>query len=371
VPVFKRPHFEKLLSLASRGRIAPLYLLAGDLVVAEELLRRLSSHFQALGHEVQKVDLGGKSFEELKALFGGPGLLGRKIFLLKGAEGALKQLDQDFVLFLEKAKSWLTILLAFPEIKENHPLYLYALEKGVFMPLPSKGRRDLVRYEIPELLASLGKKMDRRTAEELLALVGEDLEALGQELLKLALYVGERPEITLEDVKTVVSPRSENAPYLIMEAFLREGPPGALKMIEEILGQGTHPLVISKTLVTHFKRLYLFSELLEKEPELAQQGKYFQFRESYQKALKKVFPERVPKDLTGLHPFAAFKMLPLARAFSPEKFNIIFSALLRLDGRLKRGGLPLEEFYLFFLVLERELKTLDERGWREPYAISL
>ena len=363
VPVFKRPHFEKLLSLASQGRIAPVYLFVGDLPLAQDLSRRLTKHFRDLGQEVQSLDLSEKAPQDLKALFGTPCLLGRKIFVLEGAENALARFDEDFISFLEKAKSWLTILAVFKKLRENHPLYLYALEKGVIVPLPEQRERDLLRYEIPEILATFGKKMDRKAAEELVALVGEDLHALEQEIEKLSLYVGDRPIITEDDLREVVSPRPESALYALVETYLKHGPEGALKTLEELLTQGIHPLALLSTLITYFKRLYLLSEVLQKAPELSRfQKKYIPFRERFKEVLKELFPEHPPRSLAKFHPYAVFKMLPLASHLSPERFPAIFSALVTVDSKLKRGGAPLEEFYAFFLFLSREIQASPQGG---------
>ncbi len=360
MPIFKRPHFEKLLTLASQGRIAPVYLILGDLTVTKGLLRRLSDHFRRLGHDVQTLDLSSQKSSNLRSLFGGPSLLGRKVFILEGFEDSLADFKEDFINFLELAKAWLTILIVLEKLKENHPLYLYALEKGVVIPLHSKRERDLLNYEIPAILAAFGKKMERKAGEMLVAMVGEDLCALEQELAKLALYVGERSIITEDDIRQVVSPRPESAPYTIFEAYLREGPEGALRIIEELLSQGIHPLVILSTLVTYFKRLYLLAEIIENIPDLGQLKKYFLFRERLKEAFKELFPENPPKVLARLHPYAIFKMIPLAKAYSKEKFAQIFSALFTLDSKLKRGGLPIEEFYAFLVFLKR-LEAIPDR----------
>jgi len=352
VPVFKRPHFGKLLSLADQGRIAPFYFFVGDPVLSEELIARLLKRFSELGHEISTLDSPVEK-ENPAVLFGSPSLLGRRIFHLKGLEKLSVEAAKTLVSFLERSKSWLTICGAVSECKENHPLYLYALEKGVLVPLPSQRKRDLLAYEIPEILASFGKKMDRAVGEELLALVGEDLNALRQELTKLALYVGKRATITREDLYEIVTPHVESAPYSIVEAYLRGGPEETLNVLEDLLGRGVHPLVILSTLITYFKRLYLLAELSQQAPQILKPAKYFQFQPLYKEALKKAFPEKIPKNLARLHPYAAFKMLPLFKRIPFSGFKDIFSALTNLDYKLKRGAPPREEFYAFLLFLSR------------------
>ena len=363
MPVFKRPHFEKVLNLARKGRIAPAYLLVGDVKLAEELLRRLTREFRALGHEVEELDLSSASLESLMARLTNLPLFGRRILWLKNPSASLlKALDLNFVRQIERQKARLSLLLALEKLSENHPLYLFALEAGVLMPLPAARERDLLRFEIPEMLASLGKKMDRRAAEELLSLVGDDLEAIGQELEKLSLYVGERPVITLEDVRALVSPRPENAPYTLLEAFWQGGAAKALATLQDLLRQGIHPLVVLATLITFFKRLFLLRELLEREEGLLSARQYPAFKELYTSALKKHYPERPPRLLEKLHPFAAYKSAKQAQRIPTENFKEIFERLLVLDAGLKRGAPVEEEFFNFFAFLEGLLKQAPQGG---------
>ena len=363
MPVFKRPHFEKVINLARKGRIAPVYLLVGDVNLAAELLRRLVRELRAQGHEVEEVDLSSASFEALRARLTNLSLFGRRILWLKNPSASLlKALDLGFVRQLERQKARLGLLLAVDKLSENHPLYLFALEAGVLVPLPAARERDLLRFEIPEILASFGKKMDRRAAEELLSLVGDDLEAIEQELEKLSLYVGERPVITLEDVRKLVSPRPENAPYTLLEAFWQGGAPKALNVLQDLLRQGIHPLVVLATLVTFFKRLFLLRELFEREKGLLSARNYPAFKELYTSALKKHYPERPPRLLERFHPFAAYKSAKQAQRIPTESFKGIFERLLVLDAGLKRGAPVEEEFFSFFSFLEGLLSQAPQGG---------
>jgi len=360
VPVFKRPHFEKIIALAEKGRIAPLYLFLGDQLVGQELLRRLWQKLGELGHQLEELDLGEVSWETAWNRLKTPALIGRKVFHLKNPSAALNHLTPAFFSFLEKHKARLSLCLVLEALKENHPLYLFALEKGVLVPLPSPRKRDLLKTEIPEILAAFNKKMDRQTAEELLFLVGEDLVALEQELTKLSLYVGERAVITVEDVREVVSPHAESAPYQLLEAFWREGAAGALNVLRSLLLQGLYPLVILATLVTYFKRLFLIKEILARAEALARSRDFSSFKNLYAQVLKELFPHRPPKELQKLHPYAAYKMVPQAQKVPQEAFPQIFKELLALDAKLKRGGLPEEEFFLFFCFLEKVMRARRE-----------
>ncbi|OAG28455.1 DNA polymerase III subunit delta [Thermodesulfatator autotrophicus] len=353
MPIFKRQHFERLLKLAQEGRIAPIYLFLGNPKIAEELSLRLFNFLKKQGHHTEKVKIA--EIDQLKEKVFSPFLFGRKVVYLEEAAKALSLFDQETLSKIEENKSRLSLIFFLESLEEKHPLYKYALERAVIIPLPRKKAKDLLSYEIPELLASFGKKMERQAAEALLLLVGEDLNLLTKELEKLALYTGEKPIITVADVKEVVSPPPEQASYLLSQALFQSGPEAALKILKNLIVQGIHPLVILATLVNFFKKLYLLREVLNTYPDLASIKKYQLFQERYKKIFKELFPDKEPKELKG-HPYGIFVALKQAKVFSLEDFPFIFAELAKIDMALKTGSPPEEIFYSFFLKIQHKVK---------------
>ncbi|WP_022853832.1 DNA polymerase III subunit delta [Thermodesulfatator atlanticus] len=349
MPIFKRPHFKKLLELAEKDRIAPLYLFLGDLELGAALSARLFKHLKALGHLGEEFSSKEIKNQFQEKILGSPALFGRKVIYLKDASEIINACDKSFLARLEKNKQRLTLILVLESLKESHPLYEYAEKLAVLMPLPKTRERDLLHYEIPEILASFGKKMDRQAAELLLTLVGEDLNFITLELEKLSLYVGKRPVITVEDVREVVTPRPEEAPYLLMEILFREGPEAGLKVLKDLLSQNIHPLVVLATILTFLKRIYLLKEVFPEAQKIPRD--YRSFQEHYRQAIKRTFADNPPKPLAKLHPYAAFKMLPILKKFDAGDFPLIFKALSQVDRALKTGSPPEEVFYKFFCEL--------------------
>ncbi|AEH43953.1 DNA polymerase III, delta subunit [Thermodesulfatator indicus DSM 15286] len=354
MPVFKRHHFERLFKLAQEGRIAPLYLFLGNPQTGEELARRLFEFLKKQGFQAEK--LKASETNQLREKLFSPFLFGRRVFFLEVTKDTLNFFDEKTLSFLEQNKTRLSLIISINALDEKHPLYKYAQERAVIMPLSDKKSKDLLSYEIPELLASFGKKMDRAAAESLLALVGEDLGAIRQEIEKLSLFVGERPVITLADVKEVVSPRPEQAPYILTQTLFQEGPEAALKFLQNLLIQGIHPLVILATFTKFFKRLYLLREVFEANPDLASIKNFKVFQEKYKKTSKEVFPDKEPKDLKGYHPYAIFMMRKPASLLVLDDFSFIFEELAKIDLALKTGALPEENFYSFFVKLKLKIK---------------
>ena len=67
-------------------------------------------------------------------------------------------------------------------------------------------------------LKPLGKKLLRDAEVELKNRLGDDLRLIAMELQKLALYAGERPQITRDDVMAIVAPVREEEFFALSEA---------------------------------------------------------------------------------------------------------------------------------------------------------
>lgn len=352
MPVFQRHHFSRLLSLAEKGRIAPLYLFQGDLGVARELIRKLTKVLGSQGALVEEYDLAEDDLQKVKLSLTSPALLGRKVVVASALQEKLAEdVSREIVALLEAGKQSQTLILSVEEIEADHPFYRYAERQGVVVPLKKVRKpKDLVQYELPDLLAELGKKMDRLTAELFLEMVGDDPAALRQEVEKLALYVGEAPVITKEDVLTLVSARPEQAPYTLIEALFTHGPDQALKLLQDLVEQGIPHLVLIATLATFFKRLWLLKYMISQDESLRLARDYQAFRQGLETAKKTLWGERPPRIIANLHPYALFRLRRYAESLSEEKIKDLLLELASMDEALKsRPVSPEDLFYAFFL----------------------
>lgn len=81
----------------------------------------------------------------------------------------------------------------------------------------------------------LGKRLDRAAAAQLAELLGQDQGLLAGEVEKLALYVGDRPTISLADVRTLVGQSREEKIFAVMDAAAAGDAPGALQLWRSVL----------------------------------------------------------------------------------------------------------------------------------------
>lgn len=92
---------------------------------------------------------------------------------------------------------------------------------------------------VPEFINAeadrFGKRFDRAAAGQLAELIGPDQGSLSNEVEKLSLYVGERPTITLNDVRDMVGQTREEKIFAVMDAAGVGDMAGALRLWRNVL----------------------------------------------------------------------------------------------------------------------------------------
>ncbi len=352
MPVFPLQHFKRLVDLAKRGRIAPVYLMLGPQEEVKEKARRLVKVFSESGIFVEFVDLVKEPVERLSTALKEVSLFGpKKVVVVEGAEALSEREDasRELLSLLESVPVHLVLLCQ--DFSESSQIYAFALEKGAIVPVGAHKAVYRLLSELPEVLSAEGKRMERSTAEYFVSLVGENYLKFLNELEKLILFVGEREVITKEDVDQVVSPEEEVALFSIGDVLLEKGPEAARYFLLRLLETGEHHLKVLGALYSFFKRLWLIHFLAERHPELRTENRFERFKTLYENILKETW-ERPPSILSKLHPYAAFRLKKHLKRTNEKFFKGVFHGLWRLDMALKKEfRAPIKAFYEFFILV--------------------
>jgi len=162
--------------------------------------------------------------------------------------------------------------------------------------------------------ARLGKRIRPEAAGELVTLVGTGLRTLGLEVEKLAAYVGDRGEITVEDVEAVASRLTETSVFALTDAIGERNARKALQALESLL-QTEHPLPVLGMIAGQYRRLArTVASGARTEAALAA--------------------------TIGVHPYAARKLLAGSRHYRASDFPEIFARLEEADRAIKSTGQP-------------------------------
>jgi DNA polymerase-3 subunit delta len=352
MPIFTPIQTVKLIELAKKNRIAPIYLLIGPENICREKAKEIYQVLKEKNALLEVYDLKDerekKVFHEIKgyqeSLFGV-----RKVYFVLGAEGITYEKGEEIIESLQNKKDSFSWFLISEDFSEVHPLYQYANEKGAIILFSTKREEDILESELIRNLKSYGKTMDKNTASLFLSLVGKDYNYFKNELEKLIFYTDDKSVITEEDIWEVVIPSEDNALYLLADTFFNYGPERAYKMVLNLLDRKIDPPKILWYLYKFFKKMEIFNEFLKKHPELFSEKRYSNFSKKFLE-IKDDPLEEIPKIIADSHPYSLFSMKNQLEKI--ENFDFIFEELFRADLAMKRDFKnPAKVFNELFLNL--------------------
>jgi DNA polymerase III subunit delta len=252
------PKFEDLAALWAKGVRHPVYLFAGpDTVRKEEALALFRARFFSqpdADFNIDKFDgdtaSGADILNALQTLaFLGPGrlVLVRRADQLSAADAGRLA---DGLGGVPKGN---TLILFWEDRLDNRSVLTQAVRsaEGIALTFWAPFEEQLPRW-VQDRVRSLGKTMGVAAAEALIESVGSGLGDLAQEIEKLALYVGDRKDISAEDVASF---RPDTRPLESTEldrALWRRDTPEALRLLGLLQAQGDPP----ELLIAHMARVY-------------------------------------------------------------------------------------------------------------------
>lgn len=340
MPLFTPLQIIKLIDLAKKNRIAPLYLFIGPYEISYEKAKEIYKILLEKGATLEIFDLRDKDHKKefLKTKGYQEGLFGfRTIYLVIGGEEIPPSKVKEILKILEEKTQLFSWFILFESIEESHPLYEFALEKGAIVPFHTKKREDLLESELLLTLKEYQLHMDKKTSSLFISLVGDDYQHFKNELEKLVFYTFDEKVITEDKVLEITVPVEEKTFYLIGDSLFTQGPERTYRMILSLLDAKKEPGEILGYLHRYFKRLQILKDFLKENPELEKVNTYTHFSKEWQKTKEDPLKE-LPKILVESHPYALYNMKRHLEKI--DSLNPFFLELFKAEWALKREFQP-------------------------------
>lgn len=246
------------------------------------------------------------------------------------------------------------LLLLCEKYDAKHPVAKLVAERGTVVhraperDFKKRGIEGLdINEQCREVLEPLGKRLSPAAVTLLKDRVGDAMRQLASELEKLALYVGDRKIIDERDVELLVAPLREEEFYELGNA-LSDGDAGrTLKLLEEELARGKHPLPLMGVMAASVRRMAVDAARYSKIPG-ALGGRELSYRD-FQASLFPRFSELCAGEKVP-HPFVAWNNYRRVRKHGVRKSLRALALCAEVDQRLKRGGGALELERLAFAL---------------------
>ena len=123
-----------------------------------------------------------------------------------------------------------------------------------------------------QTLRPLGKRMDRAACEALAFTSGRDLTLLSGELQKLAAYVGERADITEQDIEQVATHTAECTVFSMVDAITEGRAQQAFGLLGVLLQGGEQRIGILAMITRQYRQMMHLSALLRERVPQGQQA---------------------------------------------------------------------------------------------------
>ena len=302
----------------------PVVLIAGpeatlrDAALVELRERVLAGAIRDFNED--RFDLATSGFDPLAIIAAArtlPVMARARLVLVRGAgeKRAEKFLEGALLEYLEAPLESTCLVLEGESVDKRQKWVKRVQKLGQVIECTGPERPAEVRRWIEGRMKQRGMKPSSGVATALFDLVGPDLDRLALEVEKLGLFVGERGEVSADDVAELVGQLRPRAVYELTDAIGERRLANALRLVAELSDQGQPPLALIGALANHFRRLLRARELRPLEVSEVQRK-------------------------LGVHPFAAQKLVEQVRRFDMRRLKQCLDAVRRTDLALK-GGVPI------------------------------
>ena len=192
-------------------------------------------------------------------------------------------------------------------------------------------------------LKSLKKSIGDEALSELVNNVGPNLRQLTSEVEKLALYVGARPQINVDDVDAIVTRNKQARAFALGDALGDRDLPRLLRCLDEEMWEMKFDSAKSEIgllygLISKVRALIFLKEML-REKWIQPEGDYSRFKSQLERIPKEKLPEDKRFNPLSLNPYILFKALPHARRYASDELVQAMELLLQCNQRLISSSL--------------------------------
>ena len=218
-----------------------------------------------------------------------------------------------------------------------------AIESFAALSLDDKDWAGKAEDHALRLLQSLQKKIGDEALAELVNNVGPNLRQLTTEVEKLALYVGNRAQINVDDVAAIVTRNKQARAFALGDALGDRDLPRLLRCLDEEMWEMKFDKAKSEIgllygLISKIRALIFLKEML-REKWIQAESDYNRFKAQLERIPREKLPEDKRFNPLALNPFVLFKALPHSRRYTTEELVRAMELLLLCNQKLISSSL--------------------------------
>lgn len=218
-------------------------------------------------------------------------------------------------------------------------------EPHVGWSLDQKDWADQAEMFAVKALKERGKQITDDALGELVTRVGPSPRGLAMEVEKVALYVGDRPEITFDDVDAICTRNKQARAFALADALGERNLPKLLKCLDEELWEIRLKIDKDKSeigllygLISKVRVLILLNEMI-REGWIKPNASYDQIKSLAQRVPAEKLPADKKYNPLAMHPFVLFNTLRQAKNYTPAELVRAMDLLLQANRKLVSSSL--------------------------------
>lgn len=268
--------------------------------IVETLLSPEERHMGLLVAEADKMEVA-EILDELRTL---PFLASRRVIVLKDAENFISKNRETLEKYLDSPCKSGTLVLCVSSFRSNTRLAKKVNKIGSVINVGEIKRWELSEYVVDYARNSVGKRIDKKTAEMIVELVGDEPGKLCSEIDKLALFVGDSKVISEAEVCELTGHNREFDVFGVIDSITQGNADAAISKLRNMFtADKSAEFTAVGGFAFHFRRMFnakLMQAKREPMQKIANTLRIFGDRNSYFSQLSKWSLEEISKVLQAL-----------------------------------------------------------------------
>jgi DNA polymerase-3 subunit delta len=223
--------------------------------------------------------------------------------------------------------------------------------KAYDLPEQAYLKEPIIRERAQKLFARAQCRVTPAALDLFVEKVGMDTRQLVMEADKLTLYIGDRKEITVEDVKAITSSAAEAISWDFTDALGERRLDEALKILRQLIFQGEQPVALMFAIESLYRNLTQFRAYLDQGwLRLTGSRGAGAVQWAHDSDMDLMFSQ-LPADPRKMHWFRVSKLGQQAKNYSAEELRVCQKRLLETHEQLVSGSVA-QEMILEMLVIK-------------------
>jgi DNA polymerase-3 subunit delta len=188
-----------------------------------------------------------------------------RIVLIQNADKLSKPITEELESYFANPNP--TICLILSAITINHATNFYKKGEKVgisleFLEEKPWEKEKTMKDWVNTLALAEGKTIDQQAVQVLLKQIGTDQALIQQEMEKLFCYVGDKQQISLQDISAVCTHVNVETAWQLGEAIFKRDAPNALRISKALLSDGVAVFALIRQIRSQLQTEYQISTLL-------------------------------------------------------------------------------------------------------------